>query len=230
MRLPAGLLRIRWSGLRQPTPAELARLTTVEHQRAARFLVEPARQRFLLGRTVLRAQLGAALGVPPAALQLELGQHGKPVVATPDPAPAFNLSHSGAVVVLAMAWCERLGVDVEAAGGGRDLVRLAERFFAPTEAAAVVTAGDPEGVFLHLWTAKEAWLKAVGAGLSIAPREVVVQPDPAAPPRLLALPSGHDPAAWRLVRVPLPVAATCTVALPAGSWRVEVEQLSGPRD
>lgn len=222
--LPAATLRIRWSQLRALAPPDLKLLDDSERERAARFLVDDARQRFLVGRICLRHLLGVALDCPPEELSFTPGEHGKPTLATPATAPAFNLSHSGDVVVVALAWCHRLGIDVEPHGGGRDGERLARRFFAPAEAAAVVTAAVPEPVFLHLWTAKEAWMKAIGAGLTIAPRAVEVSPDPSAPPRLLALPPGHDPTTWTLLRIPLPLAATCTAALPAGQWQLDLAE------
>ncbi len=228
MQLEPGAVAVWWAGLDRMPPATALEpdLAPSERDRADRFLVEDARRRFLTGRALLRRTLAALLDLAPVAVPLTTTGRGKPVLERPSPPRplAFNLSHSGDVVVAAFAPCTRLGVDLEVPGRDHDAVRLAQRFFTPAEAAAVAAATDPAPVFLHLWTAKEAWMKAVGEGLAISPREVEVAPDPAAPPRLVALPSGHDPADWRLLRVPLPVPAVCTVALPAGEWRSDVRE------
>lgn len=228
MELDPGSVAVRWASLDRipPATADEPDLTPREHERAGRFLVEDARRRFLTGRTLLRRTLSTLLDVAPAEVPLTVTDRGKPMLGGPgSPRPlAFNLSHSGDVVVAAFARCARLGVDLEAPGRDHDAARLARRFFTTAEADAVAAASDPDPVFLHLWTAKEAWMKAVGEGLGIAPRDVGVAPDPDAPPRLVALPAGHDPAAWRLLRVDLPVRAVCTVALPAGEWRLGVRE------
>jgi len=228
LELRAGTVAVWWAGLDRmpPTTALEPELTPSERERAGRFLVEDARRRYLIGRALLRRTLSALLETAPADVPLTATDRGKPVLDGPQPRRplAFNLSHSGDVVVVAFAPCGGLGIDLEVPGRDHDAARLARRFFTTAEADAVAAATDPEPVFLHLWTAKEAWMKAVGTGLGIAPGEVEVTPDPAVPPRILALPAGHDPAGWSLLRVPLPVPAVCTVALPAGGWRVDVRE------
>jgi amino acid adenylation domain-containing protein len=78
----------------------------------------------------------------------------------------FNLSHSDGWALVAVARGREVGVDVErcraelAAG-------IAERFFAPDEVAALAAQPPPRraAMFFTLWTLKEAYAKARGAGL-----------------------------------------------------------------
>lgn len=101
---------------------------------------------------------------PPAVLR---GEHGKPF------APGlngieFNVTHSGRFGLLAIARGVAVGIDIESTHRQRPVDDIAERYYAPAEAAAL--KGLPEGQrllsFLRLWTGKEAVLKALGHGLS----------------------------------------------------------------
>lgn len=100
-------------------------------------------------------------------LAIVRGAHGKP--AAPDAGGIeFNLSHSGSHVLIAFARDQALGVDVEAVDGRhRSIMAIAQRFFAPDEAAALARLDEAERrlAFLRLWTCKEAVLKALGSGL-----------------------------------------------------------------
>ncbi len=69
----------------------------------------------------------------------------------------FSLSHCGKYAVCAVSDVP-VGVDIELA---RDnVLRLAERFFLPDEAALVQSAQAPESEFCRLWTLKESCIKA----------------------------------------------------------------------
>lgn len=76
----------------------------------------------------------------------------------------FNLSHSGKWLACAVG-NQPLGVDIEMIQP-RDL-RVAARFFTPREQAFL--APDQEDAhlrFLLVWTAKEAYFKAIGSGIT----------------------------------------------------------------
>lgn len=71
----------------------------------------------------------------------------------------FNISHSGEWVSLAVSDRE-IGVDIEKHNPAR--TRLAKRFFSEKEQNACNSVKD----FFDIWTQKEAFIKAVGVGLS----------------------------------------------------------------
>jgi 4'-phosphopantetheinyl transferase len=80
----------------------------------------------------------------------------------------FNVAHTPGMVVLAVGRVARIGVDVEASDKKRVPLSVARRYFSEREVAAL-DALAPEARpqrFLRLWTLKEAYLKAVGAGLA----------------------------------------------------------------
>ncbi len=117
-------------------------------------------------RNALGCLLAGYAGVERAP-ELARGEHGKPF-APEWPDLHFNLSHSGRHVLLAFARGQPLGVDIESRNRRVSHVAIAQRFFAPDEAQAIAAlAADRRGdAFRHLWTRKEAVLKALGVGLS----------------------------------------------------------------
>jgi 4'-phosphopantetheinyl transferase len=190
--------------------AERERLAGLGRGRAAR--------RYAAGRTALRIVLGAALAQDPARVPLELGPHGKPLLAGEHPL-AFGLAHTGDTAVIAVARSGPLGVDVESMRPTVSPVRLANRFFDEREAATISKLAPhlAPAAFLRCWTAKEAVLKAIGTGLAEPLRGVVVNPDPREQLRLLALPNGRRAADWTLHELALArgrLALTLAIASP----------------
>lgn len=148
--------------------AEQARLASLlapdEHARAARFRYARDRRRFVVRRGLAREWLAEAAGGDPAGLRFATSDHGKPCLPG---GPHFSLSHSGETMMLAIGDAE-LGCDVEAIDDTLDWRPLARTFFAPAETAAL-TALAPAAArpaFFACWSLKEAFVKALGRGLS----------------------------------------------------------------
>jgi 4'-phosphopantetheinyl transferase len=120
----------------------------------------------------LQRVLGLYLSEPLERIEIARGIHGKPRLAAEPDRLAFNLSHSGQLTLVAVTHGREVGVDVERAEPGRDLVALAERALDPEDATAVRAAGESERtrVFYELWTRHEARLKCLGVGLAGTPR------------------------------------------------------------
>jgi 4'-phosphopantetheinyl transferase len=129
----------------------------------------------------LEAVLGSYLGVPPDAVRLARGPHGKPRLAD-GAGLRFNVSHSGGRWMVAIAHGREVGADVEELRPRGDVRELAEVGL-PAAAAARVTQAAPaarDELFHRLWVAHEARLKCHGVGL-VAPlphgaREVLAEP------------------------------------------------------
>jgi 4'-phosphopantetheinyl transferase len=103
-------------------------LSAAERQRLDALRQPADRERFLLGRGALRRLLGAWLALPPAAVPIEVGPHGKP--GCPG-GPEFNLSHSGDLILLALHPSRPVGVDVEQARPDLDWRPIARRVLPP---------------------------------------------------------------------------------------------------
>lgn len=217
-----------WTAVDRPAAAALGpeQLDDEERRRAVGLRVESARRTFVAGRTLLRTVLAERLGVPPDRLAFAVGPHGRPRLASPEDAGLdFNLSHSHGLIAAAVCRHAPVGLDLERWREVPAAERLARRFFAPAELAAVQSRAGAERdrAFLAIWTAKEAWLKATGLGISVRLASVEVEPDPDRPPRLLSLPD-DDPDRWTMVRVPLPIDAVCTLALAGELGSLEIRE------
>jgi 4'-phosphopantetheinyl transferase len=141
-----------------------------ERARAARFLRDDSRRRFVAARAALRRLLAEALRCAPDALAFGYEPGGRPFVAEPAPGDlVFNVSHSGELALLAIGRGRRLGVDVERLGRRVSGEAIARRFFAPREAEALLALPEAEqpAAFLRIWTRKEAYIKALGEGLRL---------------------------------------------------------------
>jgi 4'-phosphopantetheinyl transferase len=173
-------------------PGEVERLRRLGRSKIAR--------RWLASRAALRGILGLELGVSAAEVSLKLGAQGRPGL-DPDIHEAeldFNLSHSADLALVATARGLRVGVDVERLRRGRDPLRVAGRYFAPSEVAALraLPETDRPAAFFRFWTAKEALTKGLGLGLpaAVGKLELARQPGGELAPVLLA----RD---WRLAEL-----------------------------
>lgn len=146
-------------------------LSNDEVQRAKRFRFAPHRRRFLVARAMLRTILAHYLRIGAKEVRFEYQQHGKPkIVDSQNPSEVtFNLSHSREMAVLAVALQRQLGVDVEFIKRPlTDPGRLARRFFSEQEKAqfSQVSESQKNEAFFNCWTRKEAFIKAIGEGLT----------------------------------------------------------------
>ncbi len=170
--------------------AAVALLCATERQRARRFAFDRERRRFIVARARLRQLLAARLGVRPESVELDYGAHGKPVLAGrhADSELHFNLSHCEDVAVYAFTHRRDIGIDVEAVRVLCDADDIAARFFSRRENQAyraLEVCDRPLG-FFNCWTRKEAFVKALGDGLSHPLHRFDVSLAPGAPARILS--------------------------------------------
>lgn len=126
---------------------------------------ESARQRYLVGRALLRHGLADFLGREPQALSFVSGSQGKPGLVGGE--CCFNLSHSHDWLALAVSRSGPVGVDVEFHGRRNRLEDLARHYFSPEEQAGLAGLSGParRARFFMLWTLREAYAKALGGSL-----------------------------------------------------------------
>ncbi|HJT79672.1 MAG TPA: 4'-phosphopantetheinyl transferase superfamily protein [Chthoniobacterales bacterium] len=153
-------------------------LSADERARAARYDRMADRNRFVAGRACLRRILGHYLNVSASAVTFELGEFGKPRLGRKfsDHRLCFNLAHSRELAVLAVGIGCEIGVDVEYCQPNRRFLEIAHRMFAPEERRELEPLADEDqmAAFYRCWTRKEAYVKAIGAGLSCALDSFVV--------------------------------------------------------
>jgi 4'-phosphopantetheinyl transferase len=175
-------------------------LSTDEQERAGLFRFAHDRHRYIVGRGRLRQLVGHYLALPPAHVTFAYTEYGKPYL-PPQPGQSdlrFNVTHSQQFALLAFAWGRRLGVDIEVIRPSSDLGDLVGRFFAPAEVTAWEAVPQQQQVeaFFCGWTRKEAFIKAIGEGLSYPLDRFMVSLHPTEPARLLAI-AGNPAAAQK---------------------------------
>lgn len=145
---------------------ELAILNEEEQARAARFHFERDCGMFVCCRAALRRILADRTGRDAAALRFAVGPCGKPALL--GDGIEFNVSHAGHWFACAVSENGPVGIDVEQVHAMRDMLAVAQHFFAPAEVERLFAIAEPDRTqsFFECWTRKEAVIKATGEGVS----------------------------------------------------------------
>jgi 4'-phosphopantetheinyl transferase len=178
-------------GVRLDAPAEIIAtlwqsLSRDEQGRAEKFRFTEHRQHYIVARGSLRRLVAERLRIAPRSVEFVETEYGKPTLAPVHGLTDldFNLSHSGVLALYAFTSGRAVGVDVELIREIPDTDELAERFFSPTEIASLkaLPLAQRSLAFLACWTRKEAFIKALGHGLScpLDAFDVTIDPDAAA--------------------------------------------------
>jgi 4'-phosphopantetheinyl transferase len=192
-------------------------LAADERARATRFHFSRDRQYFTATRALLRTILASYAASDPKELVFRYSEKGKPSLSPGHYGiqVEFNVSHSGAVALLALAQGRALGVDVEQVRENFDHGAIARRFFSNEEQRQLAALAPSEryGGFFRCWTRKEAYIKARGTGLSLPLNQFDVSLKPGdANALLFTRPDSAEAAQWSLQEVPAGdghVAALC---------------------
>ena len=146
-------------------PPRFAATTEAERERASRFHRRADGDRYLAAHGALRLLLASYLTCDPLGLRFAVTENGRPFLEN-EPLQ-FNLSHSGDLALIAVAWSRQVGVDVEQVRPMPDLESVAARVCTPGELATLAGLADPqrERAFFAMWTRKEALAKATGEGI-----------------------------------------------------------------
>ena len=212
----------------QQEPAVLSRLETFlsqrEIERADSFRFPADRERHVVARGGLRAVLGRHLAAAPGDLRFRSNGYGKPVLYGPagHNALRFNLSHSGAFVLLAVARRRRVGVDIEEIREDVPYLEMAQRFFSAAEHAALRAQPSDHRIpfFFATWTRKEAYVKGRGQGLSIPSQAFTVDVAGQEPRPVDDRGRVSRPGSWRVAGVDAAAGYAAALAVENGDWNV----------
>lgn len=175
-------------------------LDSAEQYRADRFRDEADRARFVIGRSSLRQLLGRRIGIASGEIRFGENEFGKPHLQHAPVALHFNSSHSGDWVLHAIDSTAPIGIDVEIVRLDLACIDQFERVLSTEELAGLkdVPVQQRARAFAKVWVRKEAYVKALGEGMSRSLRGISIAVDAEGRPRLrydrsdLAL-----PASWR---------------------------------
>jgi 4'-phosphopantetheinyl transferase len=167
-----------------------AMLLPDEVARAARFHFASDAERYIVRRGKLRELLAARLGYQPRDVALNCNSFGKPRLRCSE--LRFNLSHSGGVALYVFARGCEIGCDIEWRRPGLAREEVAERFFSDGELRSLRAVPHNRWVeaFFNCWTRKEAFIKALGFGVSYPLKAFDVSLVPGEPAALLRGPLG----------------------------------------
>ncbi|GGQ57769.1 4'-phosphopantetheinyl transferase family protein [Streptomyces flaveolus] len=145
-------------------------LDDAERSRARSFPTPGGRRRYVQAHVALRTVLARYTGQEPADVRFTReGTHGRPVLRDAS-LPRFSLSHSHGLVAVAVA-VRAVGVDVQRwCPPGTVEACLPRLHPAEREEVGRLSGDSRVAAFCRLWARKEAYLKALGTGLSRPPR------------------------------------------------------------
>ncbi len=204
-------------------------LSRDELERAHRFHFAEHRNHFIVARGLLRKLLAGYLSDDPTDLKFEYAEKGKPSV-TSAQAIKFNLAHSHGHAAYAFSRNRELGIDIELIRpdfGGEDIAR---RFFSTHEVDCLETV--PKGLagqaFFNCWTRKEAYIKAIGEGLSMPLDAFDVSLAPGEPAALLRNRLNEtEVARWSMQSLTAPDGYAAALVVEGAGWNFKQFTLQG---
>lgn len=153
--------------------------------------------RWAISRARVREHLASVTGVAAADLVFERNGYGQLSLANVQcPSLCFSISHSGPFTALAVSLSTAVGVDIEAV---QDLApEEMEWPLSPTERAdlGTVRGDDRAQAFFRYWTLKEAFIKALGMGVSFPLDDFDMNPFGEKPALLRVVGTSDTPADW----------------------------------
>ncbi len=202
-----------------------AGLSSDERNRAGRYHSTQDKEHFIVRRGFLRIALSHYLDSNPSELLIGTSVYGKPTIVTSTYGDSlrFNTSSSEGICLCAITRNREIGIDIERVRPIDQAERIAEHFFSPQEVYDLfsVPANQRVRAFLQGWTRKEAYLKAVGCGLSQPTRSISVSLKPDKPAELLAVDT--DPQElnrWSLLDISIPGQYAAALCVEGYNWRV----------
>jgi 4'-phosphopantetheinyl transferase len=232
LSLSGGAVHV-WRASLDESPSQLALLRNTldddERSRADHFYFNRDRERFVVGRGVLRALLGRYLDRSPESLSFSYSAHRKPFLTSESRADAlrFNLSHSHGMALYAITRGRELGVDLELIRRDLEAEQIAERFFSPSEIGTLRSLPPAlrKSAFFLCWTRKEAYIKARGEGLSMPLDRFNVSLIPGEPAALLSTqPDPDEASGWSLMNLTPAAGYAAALAIKGRDWTLSCWQ------
>jgi 4'-phosphopantetheinyl transferase len=179
-------------------------LTDDERARERAFRADTDRDHFRLTRWLQRWALSKYAPVGPAEWRFATEANGRPVVASPAFPLSFNASNTAGMIAVAVCR-DVVGVDVENVTCRATPFEVIDQVFVAFERAALRALPGPlqRQRFYELWTLKEAYLKARGAGLAIPLQQLGFRHDGDELVFEVEPELGDDAAAWSFRRLAL---------------------------
>ncbi|MGL5436300.1 MAG: 4'-phosphopantetheinyl transferase family protein [Lachnospiraceae bacterium] len=169
-QVPVHVWYLNWRKHADKLDMVITALRKDEKAEFLRFRQFEDRFRYVWGRYLLRTLLSHYLNLGKDEISFTRGVFGKPCLSANVPLPglSFNLSHSGEYVAAAVSRTDTVGIDIESVRDMPELDLIARNEFHDAEQEQMRRCKTEEKLdcFYKIWVSKEAYLKALGSGLS----------------------------------------------------------------
>lgn len=149
-----------------------------ERRQANKFSKTLLHKRYVEVHGRVRHLLAQMVKQAPENILINKTKQGKPYLAD-YPEFAFNLSHTGDQLLVAVARNCRVGIDIEQCKSRVNLIGLVNKCFSEAEITYWKQLPDNEKnqAFYRFWTRKEAFVKATGHGIVLGLDQCVINPE-----------------------------------------------------
>jgi 4'-phosphopantetheinyl transferase len=126
-----------------------------------------ARHSYLIAHALVRLSLSRYARIEPGEWQFRTNQFGQPRIAG-NTSLRFSLTRTNGLVACAITKIAAIGIDVESTARIKNLQGVSRHALTPRETEYISSIESPaqHQLFIGIWTLKEAFIKAIGKGLS----------------------------------------------------------------
>ncbi|HFD79967.1 MAG TPA: 4'-phosphopantetheinyl transferase superfamily protein [Gammaproteobacteria bacterium] len=144
-------------------------LSDEESSRMRRLKIAHHRHSYLVAHGLLRHTLSRYVDIAPEDWKFSHGRHGRPEIANPSAPPLrFNLTHTEGLTGCIVTLHADCGIDAEQLTTRHATSDIARRMFSEEECRELerLPAREHTAYFFEHWTLREAYVKAIGTGIS----------------------------------------------------------------
>jgi 4'-phosphopantetheinyl transferase len=189
-----------------------------EKDRAKKFTRQNLQKKYIQSRGVLRKILASYLNIEPQNINIKIAEFGKPFLA--ESTLGFNLSHKDNQFIIAVSNNENIGIDLEHCRNRDNLSALVEKCFSEVEKSYWNALPEKQKIvdFYRFWVRKEAFVKAVGKGISLGLNQCIVNPRDAT--RFLSIPEAYGLATdWKIMEIQLEKDEICALVVKNADYK-----------